>query len=118
MTNEFITEIYNQDVLPYIANFSSDEVFISLGLVNKLLDMFPQNLFSNSVLTFLDLGCKLGIFLCEITKRLIVGLKNTYQNIDEKLKYIFKEQIFGINVTTLICLLSGRTAYCNKFPNS
>ena len=117
MSNNFITGIYNPDVLSCIANLSSDEVFTSPELANKLLDMLPQELFSNPKTTFLDPGCKSGIFLREIAKRLIKGLEQCYPNLDQRLQHIFTEQLFGISVTELTSMLSRRTTYCSKFPN-
>lgn len=37
---------YNPDVLNCIANLSSDQVWTSPALANKVLDMFPQELFT------------------------------------------------------------------------
>ena len=74
-TNLFNT-VYNPDVLSCLANLSNDEVFTPPNVVNEMLDMLPQELFSNPQTTFLDPACKTGIFLREIAKRLIVGLES------------------------------------------
>src|SRR4029077_12806385 len=66
---------YNPDVLTCIANLSSDEVFTPPQLVNRILDMLPADLWSNRNATFLDPGCKSGVFLREIAKRLGKGLE-------------------------------------------
>ena len=39
-------KVYNPDVLSCLANLSSDEVFTPPEIVNKMLDMLPQELFS------------------------------------------------------------------------
>ncbi len=54
---------YNPDVLSCIANLSSDEVFTPPQLVNRILDMLPTDLWSDKKSTFLDPGCKSGVFL-------------------------------------------------------
>ena len=66
--------VYNPDVLLCLANLSSDEVFTSPNVVNRMLDMLPQELFCSPETTFLDPACKTGVFLREIAKRLIKGL--------------------------------------------
>jgi hypothetical protein len=64
---------YNPDVLSCIANLSSDEVFTLPQLANRILDVLPADLWSNKKATFLDPGCKPGVFLREIVKRLDNG---------------------------------------------
>ena len=52
---------YNPDVLSCIANLSSDEVFTPPQLVNRILDLLPEALWSDRKATFLDPGCKQAI---------------------------------------------------------
>ena len=118
MSTDFITGTYNPDVLSCIANLSSDEVFTPPEIANKILDMLPQELFQNPNTTFLDPACKSGVFLREITKRLITGLESTIPNLEERIDHILKKQVYGIAVTELTSLLSRRGLYCSKFPNS
>ena len=47
--------VYNPDVLSCLANLSNDEVFTPPDVVNKMLDMLPQELFRNPDTTFLDI---------------------------------------------------------------
>ena len=75
MSNALFENVYNPDVLSCLANLSNDEVFTPPDVVNKMLDMLPQELFRNPDTTFLDPACKTGVFLREIAKRLIVGLE-------------------------------------------
>ena len=72
---------YNPDVLSCIANLSSDEVFTPPQLVNRILDMLPTDLWSDKKSTFLDPGCKSGVFLREIAKRLDKGLEKSNSQI-------------------------------------
>lgn len=109
---------YNPDVLSCIANLSSDEVFTPPELANKMLDLLPQEIWSDPNVTFLDPACKTGVFLREIAKRLIKGLEREYPDLQERLDHIYKKQIFGIAITELTSLLSRRSLYCSKYPNS
>lgn len=108
---------YNPDVLSCIANLSNDEVFTPPELVNKMLDLLPQELFENPDTTFLDPACKSGVFLREIAKRLVKGLERQMPDLDRRLEHIFTKQLFGIAVTELTGMLSRRSLYCSKFPD-
>ena len=118
MSNDFYAGIYNPDVLSCLANLSSDEVFTPPEIVNDMLDMLPQELFSDPNTTFLDPGCKSGVFLREIAKRLIAGLEDTIPDLQERVDHIFHKQLYGIAITELTSMLSRRSTYCSKFPNS
>jgi len=108
---------YNPDVLSCIANLSSDEVFTPPQLVNQILDMFPEELWCDKNAKFLDPGCKSGVFLREIAKRLDKGLENQITDHQERLNHIFKKQLFGIAITELTALLARRSVYCSKTAN-
>lgn len=105
---------YNPDVLSCIANLSSDEVFTPPQLANRMLDVLPADLWSNRQATFLDPGCKSGVFLREIVKRLDKGLEMQFPNRQKRLDHIFKNQVFGLAITDLTALLSRRSVYCSK----
>lgn len=130
------------DVLSCIANLSNDEVFTPPEVVNKMLDLLPQELFKSKETTFLDPACKTGVFLREIAKRLLEGQLPGYaernqeiidkkslgipldeydieyqQLLQDTIDHIFHKQVFGIAITELTSLLSRRSVYCSKYPN-
>lgn len=117
MSEGLLEKAYNPDVLSCLANLSNDEVFTSPEVVNKMLDMLPQDIFENPDTTFLDPACKTGVFLREIAKRLIKGLEKQIPNLNDRLEHIFKHQLYGIAITELTSLLSRRSLYCSKWPN-
>lgn len=108
---------YNPDVLTCIANLSSDEVFTPPQLANRVLDLLPEELWSNKKATFLDPGCKSGVFLREIAKRLDKGLETKIPDRQERLNHIFNKQLYGLAITELTSLLSRRSVYCSKTAN-
>lgn len=118
MVNDFYTNTYNPDVLSCLANLSNDEVFTPPELVNKILDMLPEEIWHDKNIKFLDPACKSGVFLREIAKRLNTGLKMEIPNLQERIDHIFHYQIYGIAITELTSLLSRRSVYCSKYPNS
>jgi site-specific DNA-methyltransferase (adenine-specific) len=108
---------YNPDVLSCIANLSSDEVFTPPQLVNRILDRLPADLWSDKESTFFDPGCKSGVFLREIAKRLDKALETQIPNRQKRMNHIFKNQLFGLAITELTALLSRRSLYCSKTAN-
>ena len=123
MAETFFDKIYKSktlhtpDVLSCLANLSNDEVFTPPDVVNKMLDLLPQELFSDPNTTFLDPACKTGVFLREIAKRLLVGLQDKIPDLQQRIDHIFHKQLFGIAITELTSLLSRRSLYCSKYPN-
>lgn len=118
MSENLFDKVYTPDVLSCLANLSNDEVFTPPDVVNRMLDMLPQELFENPDITFLDPACKTGVFLREIAKRLIKGLEPQIPDLQERLNHIFQKQLYGIAITELTSLLSRRGVYCSKYPNS
>ena len=123
MTESFFDRInknktlHTPDVLSCLANLSNDEVFTPPEVVNKMLDMLPQELFENPNSTFLDPASKTGVFLREIAKRLLVGLEKQIPDLQERIDHIFHKQLYGIAITELTSLLSRRSVYCSKSPD-
>lgn len=116
--SDFYSNMYNPDVLTCLANLSNDEVFTPPEVANRMLDMLPEDLWHDSSATFLDPACKSGVFLREIAKRLIEGLKEEIPDLQERIDHIFHKQLYGIAITELTSLLSRRSVYCSKYPNS
>ena len=117
MADNLFNKVYNPDVLSCLANLSNDEVFTPPEIVNRMLDMLPQELFRSPDTTFLDPACKTGVFLREIARRLIKGLEPLIPDLQERIDHIFHKQLFGIAITELTSLLSRRGVYCSKYPN-
>lgn len=116
--SDFYSTMYNPDVLSCLANLSNDEVFTPPEVANRMLDMLPEEIWSDRSVTFLDPACKSGVFLREIAKRLIKGLADEIPDLQERIDHIFHKQLYGIAITELTSLLSRRSVYCSKYPNS
>lgn len=116
----------NPDVLTCIANLSNDEVFTPPEFANRMLDTLAAawaarndgaNIWADSTVKFLDPFTKSGVFLREITKRLITGLEAEIPDRNARVNHILSEQVFGIGITTLTTLLARRSLYCSKNAN-
>jgi site-specific DNA-methyltransferase (adenine-specific) len=75
-----INNFHSPDILDAISHLSSDSVFTPPRVVNQILDSLPDEIWQDENITFLDPVCKSGVFLREITNRLLEGLekKNSY----------------------------------------
>ncbi|MBM6810363.1 Eco57I restriction-modification methylase domain-containing protein [Faecalitalea cylindroides] len=118
MSENLFEATYKPDVLLCLANLSNDEVFTPPEIANQMLDLLPQEVFKDPNTTFLDPCCKSGIFLREIAKRLIDGLEEVIPDLQERIDHIMHNQLYGIAITELTSLLSRRSLYCSKYPNS
>jgi site-specific DNA-methyltransferase (adenine-specific) len=124
MTNlEFLTfgqrkdGSYKPDILTCLANLSNDEVFTPPTLANEILDLLPAEVWTNPNIKFLDPVCKSGVFLREIARRLMDGLKDKIKNDKTRRNHIFTKQVFGIAITELTAQMTRRSVYCSKTAN-
>lgn len=115
---------HNPDILTCIANLSNDEVFTPPAFANQMLDTLAgawaaqhdgANIWADSTVTFLDPCTKSGIFLREITSRLVEGLAEEIPGLRERVDHILTRQVFGIGITQLTALLARRSLYCSKW---
>lgn len=114
------------DVLNTIANLSSDEVFTPPEFANRMLDTLADawaanndgaSIWADRTVTFLDPATKSGVFLREITKRLVEGQGNPPEGSEARkalVDRVLTKQVFGIAMTTLTSLLARRSIYCSK----
>lgn len=117
---------HNPDVLTCIANLSNDEVFTPPHLANEMLDVLERawaaenegaSIWADSSVKFLDPFTKSGVFLREITSRLVDGLTNEFPDLEKRVDHILTNQIFGIGITQLTSLIARRSLYCSKWAD-
>ena len=119
----FTLRARNPDVLTCIANLSNDEVFTPPEFANRMLDTLAEawaeshggnSIWADKTVTFLDPCTKSGVFLREITTRLIKGLEQEIPDLQNRVDHILTRQVFGIGTTQLTSLLARRSVYCSK----
>lgn len=108
---------HNPDVLEALANLSNDEVFTPPKLANQMLDLLPQEIWSDSSIKILDPATKSGIFLREAAKRFLKGLEKEIPDLQERINHIMTKQLYGIGITELTGLLTRRSLYCSKLAD-
>lgn len=123
---EFTLGNRNPDVLTCIANLSNDEVITPPEIANLMLDRVGaawaeanggESIWANQSIRFLDPFTKSGVFLREITKRLIEGLQDEIPDLHKRVDHILTKQVFGIAITELTSLMARRSLYCSKWAN-
>ena len=122
----FLLKGRNPDVLSCIANLSNDEVFTPPEFANQMLDTLAEawaagnggaDLWADGTVRFLDPFTKSGVFLREITKRLLKGLEAGIPDLQARVDHVLTRQVFGIGITQLTSLLARRSLYCSKHAN-
>ena len=117
---------HNPDVLTCIANLSNDEVFTPPEFANDMLSTLEAawaeanagaNIWADQTVTFLDPATKSGVFLREITRRLVDGLVGEIPDLADRVDHVLTKQVFGIGITELTSLLARRSLYCSKWAN-
>lgn len=113
----------NPDVLTCIANLSNDEVFTPPEFAKKMLHTLAESwsadhddasIWADPNVTFLDPVTKSGVFLREITRRLIGGLENEIPDLKQRVDHILTKQVYGIGITKLTTYMARRSLYCSK----
>lgn len=79
-----------------------------------MLDLLPNEIWSDSSIKILDPACKSWVFLREAAKRFIKWLENEFPDLQERIDHIMTKQLFWIGITNLTALLSRRSLYCSK----
>ena len=96
---------YNPDILTCISNLSSDEVFTPPEVAKSMLNNLPKQIWQNEEIKFLDPVSKTGVFLREITTRLIDGLEKKIPNLEKRINHILRNQVYGLSITELTSLI-------------
>lgn len=114
LLQNLINRRHTPDILDCIANLSNDEVFTPPALADKVLDLLPEEVWHDKNLKWLDPACKTGIFLRQIAKRLMEGLREDFPDEEKRRQHIFQNMLYGIAITNLTALMSRRSLYTSK----
>jgi len=73
-------------------------VYTPINLVNKILNLIPEEYYKNSKLKWLDIGSGDGVFIINVYNRLINGLKEEIKDIRERRIHIIKEMLYMVEI--------------------
>jgi site-specific DNA-methyltransferase (adenine-specific) len=103
------------DILECLAQLSSDEVPTPPKLANAILDLLPDEVWTNPDYRWCDPCSKSGVFLREIVKRLLFeGLVEWEPDFEKRREHVFRKMIFGCGITELTGIISRRTVYYSR----
>ena len=106
------------DILECFANLSSNEIPTSPELTNRILDLLPEDVWSDPTLRWLEPSATTGVFLREAAARLMVGLEPSIPNEDERREHILRNMLFGIAQTALSAEIARRSLYYSRDASS
>lgn len=99
LVTEIDTDTYKQTILVSKSNkIQYGEINTPFWLINKMLDCFPQEIFNNKDLKWLDPCCGCGYFMIIVFKRLFEGLKNQIPDENEREKHIIENMLFMVEI--------------------
>jgi len=106
--------VYVPDVLETLAQLPNDDVYTPPRVVNAMLDILPEHIWTEPTYKWLDPAAKSGIFLREIFLRLMEGLASWEPDGWKRREHILKNMLFGAATTMLNGEISRRTLYQTK----
>ncbi|MDR3200655.1 MAG: hypothetical protein LBT68_04285, partial [Spirochaetales bacterium] len=105
------------DILDNWPMLSENETITPLPVVNEMLDLFPEEIWRNPDLKFLDPCTRSGRYLTEIGKRLLDGLEKWEPNKEKRLRHILHNMLFGLATSDVAGWLTRHELYTSIYAN-
>ncbi|RKT36144.1 site-specific DNA-methyltransferase (adenine-specific) [Microbacterium sp. AG1240] len=102
------------DILDCLAQLSNDEVPTPPKFANQMLDLLPDEVWSDPNLKWLDPFVKSGVFLREVATRLLSGLAEWEPDFEKRRDHIFRNMLYGTSITEMTGLLARRSLYYSR----
>jgi site-specific DNA-methyltransferase (adenine-specific) len=102
------------DILDVIAALSSDAVPTPPVLARALLDLLPEEVWSNPDYRWLDPATKSGSILREVARRLMDGLKGWEPDPQRRAEHILRNMLFGVAITQVHGDMTRRSVYVSR----
>jgi hypothetical protein len=96
---------YIDELLP-VKKYEKDkfgEVFTPPDLINKVLELFPKDIWSNPFKKWLDPSVGAGFFMIDVYLRLMKGLEKWETNLVKRSKHIIKNMLFMVELNKNNC---------------
>ena len=109
----YFEAISDEDIFNYIPPQKTNQIFTPKKVVRKMVDLLEEEnpgCFDDPDKTFADLYMKSGQYITEIVKRLYnsEGMRCAFPNDEERLRHIFKHQVYGLAPTECIYRIALR----------
>lgn len=102
------------DVLETLAQLPNDEVYTPPKLVNAMLDLLPEHVWSEPDYKWLDPATKSGVYLREVARRLMVGLANWEADGSKRRDHVLRNMLYGAAITQMSGEIARRSLYQTK----
>lgn len=107
----YFDETYEEDIFDYIPPQKTNQIFTPRWVVVKMVDELEREdpgCFDDPAKTFADLYMKSGLYITGIVKRLYrsAGLKAAFPDERERIRHIFRHQVYGMAPTRIIYLIA------------
>ncbi|MDB5478854.1 MAG: Eco57I restriction endonuclease [Alphaproteobacteria bacterium] len=106
------------DILDVIAALSSDAVPTPPVLARALLDLLPEDVWTNPDYRWLDPATKSGSILREVARRLMAGLAQWETDPAKRADHILKNMLFGCAMTQIHGEMTRRSVYVSRDATS
>ena len=102
-----------EDIFDYIPPQKTNQIFTPKAVVKRMVDLLEQEspgCFDDPNKTYADLYMKSGQYITEIVKRLYKseGLRSAFPDDEERLRHIFRHQVYGLAPTECIYRIALR----------
>jgi len=107
----YFKENQAEDIFDYIPPQKTNQIFTPRHVVELMVDKLEEEnpgCFDNPDFTYADLYMKSGLYIAEVVKRLFrsQGLKQKFPDEGERIRHIFKNQVYGMAPTPIIYLIA------------
>lgn len=109
--DSFLDRKRGTDILDVIANLSNEEVFTPAKIVNEVLDLLPEEVWSDELLEWLNPVEKSGIWLREVFKRLDVGLAEKIPDENKRHDWIKGNMLYAYTTSNIAWQMACKTMY-------
>lgn len=106
------------DILDVIAALSSDAIPTPPVLARALLDLLPDEVWSNPGYRWLNPATKSGSILREAARRLMVGLADWEPDPTKRADHILRNMLFGVAITQVHGEMTRRSVYVSRDASS
>jgi type I restriction-modification system DNA methylase subunit len=117
-------ETFKQNMTPKIENKTLyGEVNTPFSLIQDMLNLFPNHIFENPNLKWLDPACGCGYFMIVLFKKLMISLEKCFPDPKKRRDHILKNMLYMVeinpeHVKTLNALFNNcnkKNIYCGNF---
>lgn len=100
------------DILDCLAQLSNSAVPTPPKLAHAMLDLLPDEVWSDPDYVWLDPFSKSGVFLREVATRLLDSLAAWEPDFVRRREHIFRNMLFATATTEMTGIISRRSVYC------